>query len=320
MIWRLVPGLPETDETHMSLQNVLLKRYLRHCVKTKLGPKLAIGDARRQLDEALRTFMPPLPRGVRVSPFATDLIRGEWIDTDTAVPGRVVLYFHGGGFAMGSPTSHRGVTCALAQALGARVLSLDYRLAPEYPFPAAVEDAVEAYRCLLTDGQDPKKLVLAGDQAGACLVLATMLQARDSGLQRPAAGVALSPWFDLAMTGESMHKNAGRDSVLTRAALELSTRYYLNGESANDPLISPLHADLEGLSPIFIQTSKTEILWDDSRRMQAALLAAKVDARLDAWTDVPHLWQLASFSGARGLPEGRDAIRHIADFLEEIWH
>lgn len=303
----------------MSVQNVLLKSYLRLRVKTKFGPELAIEDARQQLDEAMRTFMPPLPDGVRVSPFETDGVRGEWIDTDTADLGRVVLYFHGGGFAMGSPASHRGVTCALARALGARVLSVDYRLAPEYPFPAAVDDAVGAYRWLLKNGQDPQKLVLAGDQAGGNLVFTTMLRARDSKLPRAAAGVALSPWLDLAMTGESIRKNAGRDSVLTPAAMERSIQHYLNGASAVDPLVSPFYADLEGLCPILIQTSKTEILWDDSRRMQSALLAAGVDARLDAWPDVPHMWQLASFSGARGLPEGRKAIQRIADFLEEIW-
>jgi len=215
----------------------------------------------------------------------------EWVDAVGARQDAAVLFFHGGGYMVGSAKGYRSLTSAISSAAGARCLGVDYRLAPEAPFPAAVQDAVGAYRSLIDAGYKPNRIALAGDSAGGGLVVATMLAARAEGLPMPAAGYAMSPWFDLEGSSESVTQNAASDPVMTSAGAKGCAQVYLRGADVRDPLASPVNADLRGLPSLLLQVSSTEILLDDSIRLarNAALIGVHVD--LQVWPDMFHVWQ-----------------------------
>jgi acetyl esterase/lipase len=212
---------------------------------------------------------------------------------------------------VGSIVTHRVLAGDVARACQARALVLDYRLAPEDPFPAAVEDSVATYEWLLAQGTGPEQIVLAGDSAGGGLVLSTLVSLRDKRLPLPAAGICLSPWTDLSLSGQSMVDNARKDLVLTEEMLRVFARHYLGDGDPCHPLASPLFADLAGLPPLFVQASKHEILFDDARRVAERARAAGVEAVLDAWEEMVHVWQ----SYAAFLPESREAIARIGEFV-----
>jgi acetyl esterase/lipase len=196
-------------------------------------------------------------------------LEGEWIEPSApyhAARDRCILYFHGGGYVAMSSRTHRSVTSRLATWSNASLFALDYRLAPEYPFPAALEDALSAYRALIAMGPDPSRMVFAGDSAGGGLALALLLALRDAGDPLPAAAVLFSPWTDLAATGKSVVTNNTSDALFFGSWLASTARHYLADTPARNPLASPLYADLAGLPPLFIQVSDSEVLLDDSRR------------------------------------------------------
>ena len=194
-----------------------------------------------------------------------------------------------------------------------RLLSVDYRLAPEAPFPAAVEDAVRAYRFVLDQGIDPAGVALGGDSAGGGLTLATLVALRDAGLPLPGAGVAISPWVDLTMSSESIHSKGDEDPMLTPATIAVLADAYLAGADPKSPTASPLWADLSGLPPLLIQVGTAELLLDEGRRVGDAAKAAGVDVTFEAWDDMIHVWHLF----AAMVPESREAIARIAAFLDE---
>ncbi len=235
------------------------------------------------------------------------------VSTPAANPARVILYLHGGGYVMGSINTHRELGQRLSRAAAARVLLIDYRLAPEHPHPAAVEDATRAYRWLLSRGVSPSRLVVAGDSAGGGLTVATLLAARDSGLPLPAAGVCLSPWVDLEGVGESMTTKAAADPLVQRDGLRRMGALYLNGQDPRTPLASPLYADLSGLPPLLIQVGTAEALLDDSTRLAERAREAGVEVDLEPWDDMIHVWQ----AFAAVLPEGQQAIERIGQFIRE---
>lgn len=225
-----------------------------------------------------------------------------------------ILYFHGGAYVFGSPRTAMSLTGNLVARTGFRALSLDYRLAPEHPFPAAVDDALSAYRALLDSGEDPSAIVFAGDSAGGGLTVTTCLAARDAGLPMPAAIVAFSPGLDLTRTGESMDTKAGVDPLFTRESLEHTADMYLAGQDPRHPLLSPATlGDLTGLPPMLLQAGTNEVLLDDSTRMAARAREAGVDVVLDITADVPHVFQ--SFAGV--LDEADDALDRAALFLTQ---
>ncbi|MCP2167179.1 alpha/beta hydrolase [Goodfellowiella coeruleoviolacea] len=223
-----------------------------------------------------------------------------------------ILYFHGGSYVVGSPETALSLTGNLVTRTGFRALSLDYRLAPEHPFPAAIDDAVAAYRALLDAGADPASIAFAGDSAGGGLTVTTCLSARAAGLPLPAAIVAFSPGLDGTRTGESMDTKAGIDPYFTRQSLQVTGAMYLAGQDPHQELISPaLFGDLTGFPPMLLQVGTNEVLLDDSTRLAARARAAGVDVILDVTADVPHVFQ--AFTGV--LDEADHALDRAALFL-----
>ena len=243
-------------------------------------------------------------------------VKGEWHRPKNADPGRTILYLHGGGYVFGSPKSHRDMTFALARETAAEVFSLDYRMASEHPFPAAVDDALDAYRWLLGQGRDPAQMVVAGDSAGGGLALALMLSIKARGLAMPAAAVLLSPWTDLAATGASLDRNEKSDAMFKKLYIVEGAKRYLGGADAKAPLASPLYGDLAGLPPMLIFASDSEVLLDDSVRLKERLDAAGVSAELVIGKGLIHVWPI--FPGR--FPEARKSIGQAAAFIRERTH
>jgi epsilon-lactone hydrolase len=255
-----------------------------------------------------------LPEGVTGTPSQLGGVPGEWIEAEGADTDRAVLFLHGGGYVAGSVDSHRNLTGSLAKATGMRVFALDYRLAPEHPHPAQVDDAVAAYRALLEEGMDPARLAVVGDSAGGGLTVAMLLALRDAGDPLPAAAVPISPLFDLEATGESMRTRVDVDPMVTPDSLSQMARLFVgeHGDLA-DPLASPLRADVAGLPPLLIQVGDAEVLLDDSIRMAARIEAAGGDVTLEVWPEMVHVWH----ASAGFVPESDQAIARIAEYLSE---
>ncbi|MCA8929262.1 MAG: alpha/beta hydrolase [Alphaproteobacteria bacterium] len=277
----------------------------------RLPPDASIADRRAHFVRISEDCL-PLPDDLRISPASIGGVPGEWHDAGGETAGTVVLYLHGGGYAIGSSVTHRALTGGIARAAGSRVFSLDYRLAPEHRFPAAVEDAVAAYRGLLAAGWPPDAVFVAGDSAGGGLAAAVLVSLRDAGVPLPAGGVLISPWTDLELTGETLATNAAHDPFVQRESAGVSVRRYL-GESGDPrhPLASPIHADLRGLPPLLIQVGLAETLLDDSRRLATRARAAGVEVSLSAYPDMIHIFPFF----ANRLREGRAAIDEIGAFI-----
>ena len=252
----------------------------------------------------------PLAGDVRVAPVEAGGVPAEWVSTPNAGDA-VVLYFHGGGYALGSIESHRELAARIARAAAARVLVVGYRLAPEDPFPAAVDDAVAAYRFLLAEGIPSERIVAAGDSAGGGLAAALLLALKQAGVRQPAAAVLLSPWTDLSHSGESLQSRAALDPMVRRDLLERLADAYLGGADPRNPLISPLFGDLSGLPPLLIQVGTAEVLYDDAVRFAARARAAGVQVTLEPWDEMIHVFQMQ----ASILPEAQEAIEAIGRFV-----
>lgn len=266
--------------------------------------------AREQFEEMLARIPPP--EGVTFAKVDAGGVPGFWSRGTGADEDRVLLYLHGGGYVIGEPWGYRPLWSGLARAAGARGLGIDYRLGPEHPFPAAVEDAVAAYGWLLGQGVAPGKLVVAGDSAGGGLAVAMMVEARRRGMPMPAAALAISPWVDLACTGASITAKAAEDPSLTLEGLNNCARQYLGSSPAAAPLASPIHADLSGLPPLLIQVGSAEILLDDAVALAGRAGAAGVEVQLQVWPDMPHVWHAFAFM----LDEGREATLQAGAFLK----
>jgi len=239
----------------------------------------------------------------------------EWLRAPDAQKDYAILYFHGGGYVMGSLTTHRSLAGEVSRAAQAAVLLVDYRLAPECPFPAAVEDGVASYRWLLDQGFTPRHLAIAGDSAGGGLTMATLVALRDQGLPIPAAAVPISPWCDLTCTNESYTTRAEADPMIVTADIGGMAEYYLHGTDPKTPLVSPNFASLQSLPPLLIHVGRDEVLLDDSLKLHAKAQAEGVDSTLEVWDDMVHVWH--AFHPM--LPEGKQAITRIGAFLREKW-
>ena len=251
------------------------------------------------------------PDGVAWSDADAGGVPAIWADAQGGATDRVLQYVHGGGYVIGSAHYYRRLTGHLAKAVGCRVLNVDYRLAPEAPHPAPVEDSTAAYRWLLDQGISPNRVAIAGDSAGGGLTVATLLSIRDAGLPMPAAAVPISPWIDMEGTGNSVVTMADRDVLVTAETLKGMSEAFLAGGDPRDPLAAPLHADLHGLCPLYIQVGGDEVLLDDSTRLAERAGHAGVECRIDVFPEMQHVFQMA----AGNMPEADDAVARIAEWL-----
>ena len=236
-------------------------------------------------------------------------VRGEWLTPANPRNG-VILYIHGGGFVCCSAATHRPITASLVRRTSSALFSAEYRLAPEHPFPAALDDVITTYEWLVRSTSGAPIAVM-GDSAGGGLALSLVVHARDAGLPPPACYVGFSPWTDLAGTGPSLRENDGRDAMFRPENIPAFAAAYLGGTSAHDPRASPVYADLHGLPPMLLQVGSTELLLDDSRRVHDRVAAAGGSSRLRVYDDVHHVWQMLT----PFVPEARAALAEAADFI-----
>jgi monoterpene epsilon-lactone hydrolase len=295
----------------MSLRGELLRLGLRAFMKRHdANFDLA---AWRDSMHGMERWVPRPPRKTGTSIVEGDGLRFHRITTPASDPGRHVLYLHGGGYVSGTPIHYRHFTWRIADAAKAQVWALEYRLAPEHPFPAALDDAVRAYDWLVGNAT-ARDLLVMGDSAGGGLVLCLLLKLRDAGAALPCAAVSMSPWTDLALTGASLTENAASDPMLNARDLPSLVRCYLAGADPHNPYASPLYGDISGLPPVLIQVGSDEILRDDAVRMAEKLKQRNPRSRLEVWPRMPHAFQLF----VPVLPEAHRAIAHIGQFVAEI--
>jgi acetyl esterase/lipase len=258
----------------------------------------------------------PLPDATTITPVDANGVPCEWIVADDASPDARLLYFHGGGYVIGSLNTHRHLSAAISHASGCAVLAVDYRMAPEDPFPAAVDDALAAYRFLRDNGPDgpgeASSSFISGDSAGGGLTLITMLAARDAGLPMPDAAMPLSAWTDLTGSGETMETRREADPVVTREALDDMASHYLGDGDLKQPLASPLYADLSGLPPLLMQVGDAEMLLADTTRVVEKARAAGVDVTEEIWPEMFHVLQ----HFCQAFPEAQEAVDRIGEFAK----
>jgi len=288
-----------------------IERVRAHLAKLPPAESMTLEELRAQYDRAEKAF--PVPPDVTVKTVRAPVAPAEWLEPPSA-PHDVavaVLYLHGGGYVIGSPRSHRHLAAAIATAARASALLLDYRLAPEHPFPAAPEDAVAAYRWLLDRGHAPSRIVVAGDSAGGGLTVATLAALRDAGVALPAAGVCISPWVDLTLSGGTYATKAASDPIVRREGIERMARAYLGATDAKTPLASPLYADLSGLPPLLIHVGSEEVLLDDAVHLAEEARAVGTEAVLEVWDEMVHVWHWF----LPMLDEAQAAIERIGAFV-----
>ncbi len=289
-----------------SLQAHLLDLMFRTQIKPKMKGASDVLAVRRTMEAGSL----PSPKGITFTPATVGGIQGEWARANGVPPAATLLYLHGGGYFACSPRTHRPFSGTYAKH-GFEVFVPDYRLAPEHPFPAAVEDAEAAWQGLVDLGHAPDSLTVSGDSAGGGLSLALMLTLREKARPLPAAAALFSPWTDLAATGSSVVGNARRDAMFWAPGLVRGGETYLGAASARNPIASPHYAELRGLPPLLIHVGDREILRDDSTRLAEHARAAGVKVELRVWPVVPHVWQLAQF-----VPEARQSMEAAATFLK----
>jgi monoterpene epsilon-lactone hydrolase len=270
--------------------------------------------AQRRRDIDARGLAYRLPADIKAEPVAANGVRSEWTSSPDADPSRVVLYFHGGGYVIGSLDSHRHMVAEIGRAARARTLAIDYRLAPEHPFPAAVDDAIDAYRFLLSRGVQPRGITIAGDSAGGGLVVAAMVAIREAGLPQPACGWPISPWVDMEAIGGSMSSKAATDPTVQQAGILDMAKLYLKDANPRSPLAAPIYADLRGLAPLLIQVGAAETLLDDAIRLAQVAGAADVAVNLQVWPEMIHVWHIYYPE----LAAGRRAIAAGGEFAKAM--
>ncbi len=284
--------------------------FLRHTFKPRLARAASAQHARAIMNGGIFKN----PAGVKITPATLGGVPGEWVESASQLAAVVLVYLHGGGYFACSARTHRPFTTAFAQR-GLRVYAPDYRLAPEYPFPAGLDDAVAAWLAVRAAVGDSTPMVIGGDSAGGGLALATMLKLRDQGAPLPAAAALFSPLTDLIGIGESRRINNRRCAMFSGAGLLRATEFYIadTGSDPSNPLASPLYADLHGLPPLLIHVGTDETLRDDSTELAARARAAGVRVELTLWPVVPHVWQMFH----PFVPEGRQSLAAAAAFLRE---
>jgi acetyl esterase/lipase len=294
-----------------SFRSQIIQRIMRDA-RDALLSNLPVEERRRRFDAAARRAI-RIPRCLSLRTVSARGVPADWLEPDDAEPGRAILYLHGGAYTIGSPTTHRGLAGRIACSSRARLLLIDYRLAPEHPFPAALDDALSSFTWLVEKGYSPGHIAIGGDSAGGGLSLATALALRDRQESLPAALFLLSPWTDLTFSGDSIHTRASRDPLLEIDSDGWQVDEYTGSHPVTHPYISPLFADLHGLPPAFIQVGSEEILYDDASRVEQKMNAAGVKNQFEVWDGMWHVFQ----GFAPYVPEAAIAIDRIGAFLNQ---
>lgn len=293
----------------VSMESQVAKKMLQNWVQSFGGKSMSVAQLRQGLEE-LANMRPPDP-DIQVEKITIEEIPGEWLTPPNAVEGRVLYYLHGGAYCAGSCNSHRNLVAKLARSCGARALVIEYRLAPEHPFPAALEDAVTAYKWLTETGTCPDNIVIGGDSAGGGLAVATLISLRDEGIQLPKAAFLLSPWTDMEGTGDSVRSRAEFEPWLNPDSIGDTARLYIGDLDPRHPLVSPIYAELHDLPPTLVHVGHDEILLDDSTRLVERLRNAGVEAELKIWEGMWHVFH----SFAPAVPEANAAIEEIGEYV-----
>jgi len=284
-------------------------------LRAKLASRPRSDDYRqRRKDIDARGLAYGLAADVGVEPVTANGVKAEWTATPKDARDAALLYLHGGGYVIGSLDSHRHLAAEAGRAAGIAALALDYRLAPEHPFPAAVDDALASFRFLLGRGISPGRVALAGDSAGGGLVVAAMLAIREAGLPQPGCGWCISPWVDMEAIGETMSSKAAADPTVQRAGLLDMAKMYLSGADPRSPLAAPIYGNLSGLAPLMIQVGACETLLDDALRLAKIGGAADVRVDLQIWPEMIHVWHLFHPE----LKAGRQAIEAGGSYVRAM--
>jgi acetyl esterase/lipase len=270
----------------------------------------SVAERRERLDALGKAYQ--TAQDITLESVSADGVPAEWSSAPGANASRVLLYLHGGGFSAGSIVSHRAMVTETGRSAKARTLAIDYRRTPEHPFPAALDDALQAYRWLLAQGLEPARIAVGGDSAGGGLTLALMVSLRERGLPLPACGWCISPWVDMEAGGDSYATKATIDPMISREYVLELAGWYLGGTAPREPLAAPLHADLRGLPQLLIQVGSAETLLDDSLQIAASAGAADVRVTLEVWPHMIHAWPLFH----QQLSDGRRAIAAAGSFIK----
>ncbi|MFT5208641.1 MAG: monoterpene epsilon-lactone hydrolase [Flavobacterium sp.] len=296
----------------MSIRAALLSFILKRTLKKQFDTIEDVVSFRQKMTEA-GSLGGDTPDRINIVPQVLNGVPCEWVTTEKTDQNQVLLYLHGGGYVFGSPESHRDLAWRLADESGMRVLMVDYRLAPENPFPAALDDTTQCYRWLLDEGFSPNSIAIGGDSAGGGLALASLVNMKNLGLTLPNSGILLSPWLDLSVSGESLETNADADAILTPYALRSMAEHYLGGLDRTAALASPLFADLSDLPPLLIHVGSTEILLSDTERVRDIIKESGGQVITKIWPKMPHVFQVL----ASRIPEGKVAISELSTFLKD---
>jgi acetyl esterase/lipase len=294
-----------------SWQSSLFGRLTRLSRPRAVSAVASPEELRRQFNYLSDRFG-PVPTDASFEPAQVGPVKGEWVRVQGAAAHRLILYFHGGGYVSGSPQSHRTLIARLCSAAQANAYSVDYRVAPEFAFPAGLRDGIDAYRHLLQRGLSASQIVLAGDGAGGGLAFACLLAIRNAGLAMPAGCVAMSPWADLSLSGWSLLQNAKNDAALSWELLFMSARHYLKKQSPTDPYASPIYAPFRDFPPIMVHAGSMEVLRDDASRIGDRAAEAGVPVSVEIYDGMQHVFQASAY-----VPEARVSLNRLGQFIRQ---
>ena len=294
-----------------SWQSAIFSRMSRLSRPTVAGGETDVEELRRQFNYLTGRFA-AVPKDAVFETGQLGPVKGEWVRVPGAAPHRVILYFHGGGYISGSPQTHRALIARLASASSANVFAVDYRLAPDFAFPAGLRDGIDAYRHLLQHGVSASQVVLAGDGAGGGLVFSCLLAIRNAGLPMPAAAVAMSPWADLSLSGWSVLQNQKKDAALSWDLLFMSARHYLKKQSPADPYASPIYAPFRDFPPIMVHAGSNEILRDDASRIGDRAAEAGIPVSVEIYDGMQHVFQASAY-----VPEAKVSLQRLGNFIRQ---
>jgi epsilon-lactone hydrolase len=295
-----------------SVSSYFIKKGIKVGAKKLNLKEKDIGESRHIIDSFAQKFS-RLPKNCKVEHIQIEGIYAEWISNDQNVEGKVILYLHGGGYGYCSADTHRSLAARIMIESGVKVLLPEYRLAPEHPFPAAIEDTLTIYRWLLEQGYESSNIIFAGDSAGGGLSVSATLALRDLSESLPAALVCLSPWVDLTSSGVSYRENREKDPYLVEELVRKTAQAYAADESLDNRLISPVFADFSGFPPMFIQVGSIEILLSDAQLLANKAQQAGVEVHFKVWEGMWHVWQISN-----RLPEAKQAVKEIGDFVRQF--